>query len=221
MKKTTTILSCALLLAACQQTGGSQYGYDNNPNTYKGAGVGAAVGAIGGALVSGGEKNAWKNAAIGGAIGGLAGAGVGQYMDRQEAEMRDQLQGSGVEVQRQGDDILLNMPNSITFDFNSSVVKSQFAGTVSNIANVLKQYPQTNVEVIGHTDDVGTDAYNQSLSEKRASAVVSRLIANGVVAGRLYAVGRGETQPVTSNATEAGRAENRRVEVKISPIVAQ
>jgi outer membrane protein OmpA-like peptidoglycan-associated protein len=216
MKKFTAALLATSLLAtsACQSTSGGSYGYDQNQNTYAGAGIGAIIGAAAGAAVA---ENKWGGAAAGAAIGGLAGAGIGQYMDQQEAAMRKELENSGVQVQRQGNDILLNMPNSITFAFNSSEVKSEFNSTVTDIANVLNQYPETSVQVIGHTDDVGSDAFNQTLSEKRADAVASKLIANGVVNSRLVGIGRGESQPVADNKTEAGRAANRRVEVRITP----
>ena len=212
--KIFNILLCAGLLTACQQ--GSAY--DQNPNTYKGAGIGAVIGGAAGALTGDNERERWTRGAIGAGIGTLAGGAAGQYMDRQETAMRDQLQGSGVDVTRQGDDILLNMPNSITFDSNSSVVRSEFNRTITNVAKVLNQYPQSNVEVIGHTDNVGGYEYNQDLSVRRAQAVSTRLINYGVIANRLSVIGRGETQPLESNNTEAGRAENRRVEIRISPI---
>ena len=139
-------------------------------------------------------------------------------MDQQEADMRKELEGSGVQVQRQGDDILLNMPNSITFDTAKSVVKPEFSSTLSSIANVLKQYPQTKVDVVGHTDSVGNEAYNQALSENRARAVVGKLAEFGVDSSRLIPYGMGETAPIADNNTEAGKAQNRRVEVKITPI---
>jgi outer membrane protein OmpA-like peptidoglycan-associated protein len=113
------------------------------------------------------------------------------------------------------------MPNSITFATNSSEVKSEFNGTVTDIANVLNQYPETTVQIIGHTDDVGSDAYNQALSERRADSVANKLIANSVSGGRLQASGRGESQPVAENTSDAGRAQNRRVEVRITPTATQ
>ena len=213
MRKLALILTLGLL-TACQNGAG----YDQNPNTYKGAGIGAAIGGAAGALGGDNDRQSWTRGAIGAGIGALAGGAIGQYMDQQEADMRKELEGSGVQVQRQGDDILLNMPNSITFDFDSSRVKANFNGTIADIARVVNQYPQTNIEVAGHTDNVGSDSYNQKLSEQRAQAVVTKLIGAGVDANRLYHFGRGETQPIASNATEEGRAQNRRVEVRISPI---
>lgn len=211
--KITSILLCTSLLTACQQ--GSSY--DQNPNTYKGAGMGAIIGGAAGAMTGDNERDRWTRGAIGAGIGTVAGGAIGQYMDRQENAMREELQGSGVDVRRDGDDILLNMPNSITFGFNSSVVRQEFNRTLTNVANVLNQYPNTRVEVIGHTDNIGTNEYNQALSVQRAQAVGSRLVNYGVVSDRLYIMGYGETQPLESNDSEVGRAENRRVEIRISP----
>lgn len=208
MRKLIIVALSTTMLAACQQGAG----YQQNPKTYQGAAAGAALGGLAGSMESS------EYAAAGAALGALAGGAVGQYMDRQEQAMRQQMQGTGVEVHRQGDDILLNMPNSITFGFDSSTVRPEFNNTLSNLAGVLNQYPQTKIDVIGHTDSVGSDAYNQNLSEQRAQAVANKLRDYGVASQRLYVLGRGESQPVASNDTEAGRAQNRRVEVRISPI---
>lgn len=210
----STTIICAGLLASCQQGAG----YQQNQKTYKGAGLGALIGGAAGALTGEDSKDRLERGAIGAGIGALAGGGIGQYMDRQENAMRQELAGSGVDVRRDGNDILLNMPNSITFGFDSSNVRPEFNGTLSDVAHILNQYPETNVEVLGHTDNVGDDSYNKTLSEKRAKAVTTRLINNGVDANRLYVNGRGENEPIANNNTESGRAQNRRVEVKISPI---
>ncbi len=211
---TLSAIICSGILASCQQGPG----YQQNQKTYKGAGLGALIGGAAGALTGEDSKDRLERGAIGAGIGALAGGGIGQYMDRQENAMRQELAGSGVDVRRDGNDILLNMPNSITFGFDSSSVRPEFNGTLSDIAHILNQYPQTNVEVLGHTDNVGNDSYNKTLSEKRAQAVTSMLISNGVDSNRLYVNGRGESEPIASNNTESGRAQNRRVEVKISPI---
>lgn len=208
MRKLLIVALSTTVLAACQQ--GATY--QQNPNTYKGAAAGAALGGLAGSMESS------EHAAAGAALGALAGGAIGQYMDRQEQAMRQQMQGTGVQVQRQGNDILLNMPNSITFAVDSSTVRPEFNGTLSNLAGVLNQYPQTKIDVIGHTDNTGTTAYNQNLSEQRAQSVANKLRDNGVASSRLYVLGRGESQPIASNSTESGRAQNRRVEVKISPI---
>jgi len=208
MKRLLIVALATTTLAACQNGAG----YQQNQKTYQGAAAGAAVGGLLGGMESS------ERAAIGAGLGALAGGAIGQYMDRQEREMRQQMQGTGVEVQRQGDNILLNMPNSITFAVDSSTVRPEFGGTLSNLAGVLNQYPQTMIDVIGHTDNTGSTEYNQGLSERRAQAVANQLRDYGVASQRLMILGRGETQPIATNATEAGRAQNRRVEVRISPI---
>lgn len=208
MRRIFAVLLSTAALTACQQG----MGYQENQRTYQGAGAGAVLGGLIGSIESS------KHAAVGAGIGALAGGAVGQYMDRQEQAMRQQLQGTGIEVQRQGDNLLLNIPNSITFDFDSARVWSHAEGTLRNLAGVLNQYPQTMIDVIGHTDNVGSDSYNQTLSEKRAQAVANKLRDYGVASNRLMVLGKGERQPKASNETEAGRAQNRRVEVLISPV---
>lgn len=208
MRHFIALATSLTLLAAC----GDSVGYRDNPNTYKGAGIGAAAGALAGSMESS------EYAAAGAGLGVLAGGAIGAYMDKQEREMRRQLEGSGVAVQREGDNILLNMPNSITFGFDSSRVRSDFYGTLNNVAGVLNQYQQSMVEVVGHTDSTGTDSYNQDLSLRRARAVAEHLKAQAVTPNRLIVIGRGEAEPIASNATASGQAQNRRVEIRISPI---
>lgn len=210
MRRFIALTTTAILLVACGET----VGYSDNQNTYKGAAIGGVLGGLAGSTESS------KHAAIGAGLGVLAGGAIGSYMDSQERDMRRQLQGTGVDVQRQGDNILLNMPNSITFDFDSSRVRSDFYGTLSNVAGVLNQYPQTMVEVVGHTDATGSDAYNTDLSLRRARAVSDHLKSQAVAPGRLIVIGRGEAQPIATNDHEAGRAQNRRVEIRISPVAA-
>ncbi|NUS38810.1 MAG: OmpA family protein, partial [Lysobacter sp.] len=137
---------------------------------------------------------------------------------RQEAELRRSMQGTGVDVVRQGDNITLNMPGNITFGFDSANLSPQFYPVLDNVAGTLAQYNQTMIEVAGHTDNVGTDQYNQALSQRRAQAVASYLSGRGVLQQRMIVVGAGETRPIASNDTEAGRAENRRVEITIVPV---
>lgn len=214
MKRMIALLTATSLLAACQQLNDS---YGNNQNTYKGAGLGAALGAGIGALTGDGHTERRQRATVGAVAGAFAGMAIGQYMDRQEDQLRQDMAGSGVDVQRQGDNIILNMPNSITFAIDSSMIQSQFDATLNNLAATLKGYPDTRINVIGHTDSTGSDSYNQQLSERRALAVADYLRSQGVASERLFAIGRGETQPIASNDTESGRAQNRRVEVVISP----
>jgi outer membrane protein OmpA-like peptidoglycan-associated protein len=184
----------------------------------KGAGIGAGAGAVLGLLMGGDGRNRRKNALIGAGIGALAGGGVGYYMDVQEAKLRQKLQGTGVSVTRKGDDIVLNMPSKITFPSNGSDLNSQFFPTLDSVALVLKEYNKTVVDVAGHTDSTGQAAMNQALSERRANTVGDYLVSRGIPADRVMREGYGATNPIASNATPEGRAQNRRVEIVLSPI---
>ncbi|MFL9840765.1 OmpA family protein [Sphingomonas sp. ST-64] len=184
------------------------------------AGIGAVGGALGGYLLGdivGGRRDRTEKI-VGAGIGALAGAGIGAYMDRQEREIRERTAGTDVEVIRRGDDLILSMPSGITFATDSSTVQPQFQPTLNKVADVLDRYNQTYVDVYGHTDSTGSDAYNQALSERRARAVADYLVSRGVESARLETLGYGETQPIASNDTVEGRAQNRRVEIKIVPI---
>ncbi len=141
-------------------------------------------------------------------------------MDRQEADLRAQLQGTGVSVTRQGDRIILNMPSNITFDTNQDQVRSEFYPTLQSVAIVLNKYDQSIVDVAGNTDNVGGEGYNFALSQRRAQSVSQFLASQGVNPRRLNTQGYGMSRPIASNATEAGRAQNRRVEISISPLQA-
>ncbi len=183
-----------------------------------------AIGGIGGALggyllgdLVGGRRDRTEKI-IGAGLGGIAGAGIGAYMDKQERELRERTRGTDVEVTRQGDDLLLNIPSGINFAYNSANVQPQFRATLDKVAGVLADYRETYVDVYGHTDSTGSDTYNQDLSERRARSVADYLSSHGVQDARIASRGFGETQPIASNETEAGRAENRRVEIKIVPI---
>jgi outer membrane protein OmpA-like peptidoglycan-associated protein len=186
-------------------------------------GTGAIAGALGGAALgyltnTNRSEQGRKNALIGAGIGALAGAGVGNYMDRQQAELRRELAGSGVEVQRQGDNIVLQMPSDVTFGFDRSDIQPQFYGALDDVARSLNKYPQTLVDVVGHADSTGRADYNQNLSERRALSVADYLTGRGgVLRDRLYVEGRGSSQPIASNSTEEGRAKNRRVEIIVRP----
>jgi outer membrane protein OmpA-like peptidoglycan-associated protein len=181
----------------------------------KGAGIGAAAGAVVGLLTKGDKL---ENALIGAGVGAIAGGGVGYYMDVQEAKLRQRLEGTGVSVTRIGDNITLNMPSSITFATNSADLNAQFFSALEGVALVLKEYNKTVVEIAGHTDSTGSDAYNLALSQRRAQAVASYLVSQGITQQRLITVGAGEAHPVASNDTEQGRAANRRVELTIVPV---
>ncbi|MBN8607284.1 MAG: OmpA family protein [Caulobacterales bacterium] len=186
--------------------------------TRNNTGTGAIIGAIAGAALgtaAGGDDR--RNAMIGAGIGALAGAGIGHYMDRTYQNLRERLAGTGVGVTRVSQSqILLNFPSDLTFDVDRDAVKSQFVPTLQNVGNVLREYDQTTVDVYGHADSTGTDAYNQDLSERRAMNVGSILMQGGVIRQRLIAQGYGESRPIADNGSESGRARNRRVEVYIS-----
>jgi outer membrane protein OmpA-like peptidoglycan-associated protein len=184
-----------------------------------GAGIGAAGGAIIG-LITADSKDRQKNALIGAGLGALAGGSIGYYMDVQEAKLRQRLENSGVGVTRIGDQIQLNMPGNITFASGSPDINAGFYGVLNSVAVVLKEYDKTTVDVIGHTDSVGGEAYNQRLSEARARSVAEYLASQGTLPARLLIAGMGESQPVSSNATADGRARNRRVNLQIVPITA-
>ena len=212
----TTALAGALLLSSCATYTG-QTNDPNDPNrTQRGALIGAAIGAAAGLLSGDDAVERRQRAMVGAGIGALAGGGIGAYQDRQEAELRRETAGTGIDVSRDGDVIKLNLPDGVTFDFAKWELKSQFYPALNNIASTLKQYNQTIVEVSGHTDSIGSDAANQTLSERRANAVKNALVRAGVDPSRIVAQGYGKEYPVASNATNSGRAQNRRVEVTIS-----
>jgi len=155
---------------------------------------------------------------IGAGIGALGGAAVGNYQDRQERALRERTANTGIDVQRQGDNITLNLPDGITFDFNKTTLKPQFYGALNGVASTLAEYNQTMIEVVGHTDSIGTDAVNNRISKERADAVAAYLSAQGVQRERIETLGAGKAYPIASNDTEAGRAQNRRVEIRVIPL---
>lgn len=213
-------IATAALLVGCATTD-PQTGETRRNNTGTGAAIGAAVGAAAGALSGDGSTSRRDRALIGAAVGAAAGGGIGAYMDRQEQELRRSMQGTGIGVDRRGDDIVLNMPSSVTFDFDSSELTSSARTALNDVASVLTQYTDTRVNIAGHTDSTGDASYNQRLSERRAESVGSYLAQAGVASNRLAMRGYGENQPVASNDTEQGRAQNRRVEITLSPIESQ
>ena len=155
---------------------------------------------------------------LGAGIGAVAGAGIGAYMDAQEKKLRERTAGTGVEVARNGDDLLLRMPSGITFATDSDAVQPQFQPTLNQVASVLAEYPKTYIDIYGHTDSDGSDVYNQGLSERRAGSVQSYLATHGIQSVRMAAKGFGESQPIASNGDPVGKAQNRRVEIKIVPV---
>ncbi|PMR74702.1 OmpA family protein [Billgrantia endophytica] len=213
-------VAAAILLVGCATTD-PYSGQTQRSSTITGTGVGAAVGAAAGALSGSGSTSRRDRALIGAAVGAAAGAGVGAYMDRQEQQLRESMRGTGVDVERRGDDIVLNMPSGVTFGFDSSDLTTSARNALNDVSSVLNQYTDTRVNIDGHTDSTGDAGYNQRLSERRAEAVGNYLTQSGVSRNRLYMTGYGMTQPVASNANEEGRAQNRRVEITLSPIESQ
>jgi outer membrane protein OmpA-like peptidoglycan-associated protein len=187
-------------------------------NATKGALIGAAAGAVVG-LISGDDAlERRQHALIGAGVGALAGGSVGYYMDRQEAELRAELEGTGVSVTRMGDNITLNMPGNITFATDSSDLNPAFFDVLTSVSKVLKEFDKTIVEVAGHTDSTGSEQYNQGLSERRAQTVSQYLSSRGISGQRLITIGMGELRPVADNSTVEGRAANRRVEITMVPL---
>ena len=198
-----------LLTAACTEMPAN----DGRQNTRQGLAGGAALGAITGALIADDKA---KGAAIGAAVGGIAGAAYGDYLDRQEAALRGQL-GSNVQIVNTGDRLIVTMPQDILFATDSATLRGDLSADLVTVARSLNEYPRTTVQVIGHTDNTGDAAYNQQLSARRANAVASVLVNNGVSSSRIQSFGRGEDQPRASNLTPEGRQQNRRVEIVILP----
>ncbi len=210
-----SVFLCFVLLAGCAAP-------ETQTKTQKGAIYGAAGGAAAGAIVgqviSHDTKGTLIGAAIGAAVGGLGGAGVGKMMDDQERDMRKAVASSeAASVSREGDLLAVTFKGDVTFDTNSTVLRPGLQSEINRVAGVLNQYPNTLVRVEGHTDSKGTDAYNMDLSNRRATAVENLLVQRGIADSRIEAVGYGETLPVATNDTEAGRQRNRRVEIKIAP----
>lgn len=196
------------LLAACATD--PYTGQSKVSNTAWGTGIGAAVGAGIGALV-GGEKGAL----VGAGVGAVGGAATGGYMDVQASKLRQELVGTGVQVQEMNGQVRLIMPSNITFATDSAVFQTSFNRVLDSVAKVLKEYDQTLVQVVGYTDNTGTLAYNNQLSLKRAQAVATYLQNRGVSASRLSVMGMGPNNPIASNSTAAGREQNRRVEITL------
>jgi len=181
--------------------------------------IGGGAGALGGLLI--GSLIGGSTARILGAgIGGVAGAAIGYQKDKQIRELREQTAGSGIDVSEtdNGKAILVNLPEGVTFDVGSYTLKPQFRETLDKVADNLKTYPDSLIDVYGHTDSTGSDAFNQTLSQNRAQTVANYLTMQGISPSRIRSQGFGETMPVADNATDTGRARNRRVEIKIIPV---
>ena len=215
MRMNTSITVAVLVgmtLASCSAP--NPYQTNSNQNTTAGAATGAVLGGIIGATT--GKKNL-QSAALGAAAGAVVGGVAGNIVDRQSADLRSQLANSGITVTNMGSYLVLNTPSDLLFATGSATLSSKLQRDLQTVANSLSQYPASAIQVVGHTDNTGTAAFNQDLSQRRASAVASALINGGVAAGRFKIEGRGEDQPIASNLTEEGRAQNRRVEIIIRP----
>lgn len=209
----------AIVASGCQ-TLDPYTGEQKTSQATKGAMIGAAAGVVAG-LISGDDAvERRQHAMIGAGVGALAGGAVGNYMDRQEMELREELAGSGVSVTRVGDNITLNMPGNITFATDSADLSSDFYDVLNSVSKVLNEFNKTVIEVAGHTDSTGSDAYNQSLSERRAMSVAAYLKSQKIMPERVITVGMGESRPVADNASGEGRQANRRVELTLVPLTA-
>jgi outer membrane protein OmpA-like peptidoglycan-associated protein len=209
------VASVALALAVAGCTIDPYTGEKKTSNTAKGAGLGALAGAAIGAATAGKDKNkAIKQGALAGAA---VGAGAGYYMDTQEARLRQQLEATGVRVERIGDTIKLVMPGNITFDTSSSSLKPSFTDVLNSVVEVVKEFDKTLLQINGYTDSTGSFEYNQNLSEQRAESVARFFLNSGVAASRVRTAGMGPRDPIASNDTAAGRSQNRRVELSLIP----
>jgi outer membrane protein OmpA-like peptidoglycan-associated protein len=206
------LLAMAVAITGC--TTNPYTGEEEASNKAKGAGIGAAAGAVIGALAGGSRRSVL----IGAGVGALSGLAVGAYMDSQEDKLRAQLQGTGVSVTRSGDNIILNMPGNITFATGSSNINADFYQILNSVALVVNEFEKTYIDITGHTDSVGAADFNQQLSEKRASSVARYLESQQVLPQRIITSGLGFDAPIASNDTPEGRAQNRRVELMLTPI---
>jgi len=212
LKNGVTFSLCILLVAGCAEMSKTQKG-----GAYGAAG-GAAAGAVVGQAAGHNTKSTVIGAAIGAAIGGLGGAGIGKMMDNQEKDMREAMgKSEAATVTREGNLLAVTFKGDVTFDTNSTVVRPGLYSEINRIADILRQYPNTLVRVDGHTDSQGSSEYNMDLSKRRANAVRALLVQRGVADNRIESAAFGETMPVATNNTEAGRQKNRRVEIKIAP----
>ena len=203
------VLFSVFVLTGC--TTNPYTGEEQASKTGLGVGIGAVGGALAGQLIGGNTASTLIGAGLGAAVGGVA----GNYMDRQDNMLRAQLRGTGVRVQRVGKDVRLIMPGDITFENDRSNIRSNFYSTLNSVSKVLVKFDKTTVKVAGYASSTGDAMYNQQLSEKRARSVANYLIAQSIDPNRIMAVGYGARYPIASNATKAGQAQNRRVEITI------
>lgn len=215
--KTPLILATAATLALTACTSPDQATDNPRQRTQEGALIGGLVGAAAGALTGGdgGEKR--RGALIGGLVGAGVGAAIGYNLDQQAAELQNDFGNDRIQIINNGDHLVVRMPDDILFAVDSAEVRSGLRSDLTILAGSLQKYPGSTVQVVGHTDNTGAATYNQDLSERRAGAVSSVLIGAGVSAGRILSSGLGESQPLASNLTEEGRAQNRRVDITIRP----
>ena len=218
MTRISNRLTAAAIALALLPTAACTTNPDTGEERVSRGGRGALAGAAGGALLGGLLGGSGKAALIGAGVGSLAGGAVGGYQDRQERALRAAARDTQIEVQRQGDEIALNLPESISFDFNSAVVRPELRAQLQEVAGVLREYNSTVIGVYGHTDNIGSVAVNERLSLQRAEAVAGTLESFGVPRARMMTRGFGYNQPIASNATPEGRARNRRVELRIVPV---
>ena len=223
MKRLASTLAAAAALSGCA-AGGPGFGPDNRPftNTESGVLIGAASGAVIGAVAY--KQNRSRGAVIGAIGGGIAGGAVGSYMDKQkqdlEKSLAQEIQSGQARVEKLPNDVVrITMTNQTAFETDSSAIKPGFHSTMDKVADVVLRYGKTTLTVVGHTDNVGTNDYNQKLSERRAHSVAQYLESRRVNGMRLALAGKGETQPVASNASEGGRQSNRRVEIYVEPVI--
>lgn len=210
-------LAAALIVSACTTL--DPYTREQQASrAQRGAIIGAVSGAVAGLITGDNSMERKKRALVGAGLGAIAGGAVGSYQDRQEAQLRAQLDGSGVSVTRIGDNITLNMPGNITFATNSADLNAGFYAVLDSVGLVVNEFNQTVIEVAGHTDSTGTDTYNQQLSERRAASVSRYLTSRQVRSDRIIEVGMGESRPIADNTTESGRQANRRVELTLVPL---
>ncbi len=219
-----TRMKLAAIAATAAAMGLATAGCITDPNTgeqrISRAAIGGVLGAGGGYLLGDliGGRNDRTERILGTGIGAIAGVAVGSYIDRQEQELRRRTAGTGVTVDRQGDQLVLNLPGDVTFDYDSATVKPQFQSTLDQVATTLRDYPSTAIDIYGHTDSRGSEVYNQGLSERRANAVQSYLSSRGVQYERLATRGYGETALKCPETSDDGYACNRRVEIRIAPV---